>query len=621
MLKLGNKSISDLFIGQKAATKAFLGQKLVWQKATGLPYDAEVEYLESTGTQWIDTRIYPSSSMSVEVMYKISSAQLNTCIFSARTSATSNSFSIWNDINGHYRFDYTASYADNKDGPSSIVGSYVTLKKDGNRNYVNGIETAANTAKTFSCVQTAYLFAMNNGGVADFFVSAMCASCKIWDNGVLVRDFVPVRVGGVGYMYDRVSKQLFGNQGSGNFIVGPDVVEVEYLESTGTQYINTLVSLDSADVVTLKGSMSNRNSFFGIFKTNASYNLTGSGSSSLFRFAGASKSLATALDTPYIFKCGSAFEVNGTVVGQFTDTFTGGTYCTLFARNSAATMTGETLSDFLQGKIYWLKIEKAGVLVRDFVPVRVGMEGAMMDRLTRKIYRNAGTGAFKFGADRKETPLMCNSYVKDGLVAMWDGVENAGWGTHDSNAPINLIDGVRLRTRGTTSVSDNAFNTEASSWYIADVSGFKDALNNKNFTFESVLSNERASNNGTFSIGNRGLWIYANGTYNVGTVNAMTTLYSTGISPTYQTDGVYSVNVTGNSSSLKAIVGGNEYSGNYGTLASISTDTCYIGGMNSNSGFSSGKKSFRCIRLYNRALSSEEIAWNYEIDKRRFNLT
>ena len=46
MLKLGNKSISGLFVGKKAATKAFLGQKLIWQKASGLPYDAEVEYLE-----------------------------------------------------------------------------------------------------------------------------------------------------------------------------------------------------------------------------------------------------------------------------------------------------------------------------------------------------------------------------------------------------------------------------------------------------------------------------------------------------------------------------------------------------------------------------------------------
>lgn len=269
------------------------------------------------------------------------------------------------------------------------------------------------------------------------------------------------------------------------------------------------------------------------------------------------------------------------------------------------------------------KIWMNGVPVRDFIPVRftneLGQsEGAMYDRVSGQLFRNQGTGAFLYGRDIN--PISAKSYVQDGLVAMWDGIENAGWGTHDSNAPINLIDGVRLRTSGTTSVSDNAFNTEASSWYIADVSGFKDALNNKSFTFESVLSNERISNNGIFSIGNRGLWIYANRTYNVGTVNAMTTSFSIGIFPTYQTDGVYSVNVTGNSSSLKAIVGGNEYSGGYGTLASISTDTCYIGGLNSITDLSSGKKSFRCIRLYSRALTAAEIAANYAVDKARFNL-
>ena len=43
-------------------------------------------------------------------------------------------------------------------------------------------------------------------------------------NGVLLRDFIPVRVGQVGYMYDRVSGELFGNDGTGDFILGPDVV-------------------------------------------------------------------------------------------------------------------------------------------------------------------------------------------------------------------------------------------------------------------------------------------------------------------------------------------------------------------------------------------------------------
>lgn len=39
----------------------------------------------------------------------------------------------------------------------------------------------------------------------------------------LVLDLIPVRVGSVGYMYDRVSGTMFGNVGTVDFIVGPDV--------------------------------------------------------------------------------------------------------------------------------------------------------------------------------------------------------------------------------------------------------------------------------------------------------------------------------------------------------------------------------------------------------------
>ena len=46
---------------------------------------------------------------------------------------------------------------------------------------------------------------------------------KIYLNNVLVRDFIPVRVGQVGYLYDKVSGQLFGNLGTDSFILGPDL--------------------------------------------------------------------------------------------------------------------------------------------------------------------------------------------------------------------------------------------------------------------------------------------------------------------------------------------------------------------------------------------------------------
>ena len=41
--------------------------------------------------------------------------------------------------------------------------------------------------------------------------------------GETIRNFIPVRKGDVGYMYDLVSGQLFGNSGTGNFILGPDI--------------------------------------------------------------------------------------------------------------------------------------------------------------------------------------------------------------------------------------------------------------------------------------------------------------------------------------------------------------------------------------------------------------
>ena len=40
-----------------------------------------------------------------------------------------------------------------------------------------------------------------------------------------------------------------------------------------------------------------------------------------------------------------------------------------------------------------------------------------------------------FGRGAKKG-LSAKDYVQDGLMAMWDGIENAGWGTHDPNATM-----------------------------------------------------------------------------------------------------------------------------------------------------------------------------------------
>jgi len=55
--------------------------------------------------------------------------------------------------------------------------------------------------------------------------------CKIYENNLLVRDYIPVKVNEIGYMYDKVSGQLFGNTGTGTFIIGPATGEIIDTES------------------------------------------------------------------------------------------------------------------------------------------------------------------------------------------------------------------------------------------------------------------------------------------------------------------------------------------------------------------------------------------------------
>lgn len=45
---------------------------------------------------------------------------------------------------------------------------------------------------------------------------------RVVRDGALYLDLIPVRQGKKGFMYDRVSGKLFGNAGTGEFIIGPD---------------------------------------------------------------------------------------------------------------------------------------------------------------------------------------------------------------------------------------------------------------------------------------------------------------------------------------------------------------------------------------------------------------
>lgn len=55
MSKIGTHGLDKMFLGRSAIRKAYLGSNLVYNATQELPLpnDAEIEYLQSSGTQYI----------------------------------------------------------------------------------------------------------------------------------------------------------------------------------------------------------------------------------------------------------------------------------------------------------------------------------------------------------------------------------------------------------------------------------------------------------------------------------------------------------------------------------------------------------------------------------------
>ena len=197
-----------------------------------LPYDAEVEYLESTGTQYLDTGYAFTDGYTFELDFDGIGSALS--IFGSRSGnvRTSVVFRSSSDNLTINIAGYNATTTPFKVAmPDPTARTKVKMDVASNKGslWVNGVNRFANKEFTGSYISgvTMGLFATKYGA-NDFreITAAKVYSLKMWQGDTLVRDFIPVRVGSgssaVGYLCDRVSGNLFGNAGTGAFTIGPD---------------------------------------------------------------------------------------------------------------------------------------------------------------------------------------------------------------------------------------------------------------------------------------------------------------------------------------------------------------------------------------------------------------
>lgn len=186
-----------------------------------LPYDAEVEYLQSGKTQYINTNYKPNNNTVADIVFE--KGNNATSAFAGRWTGSPNydTFGFYQD-SPNTLLVYYGRYSSNKYTKVSLVSGVNTVKIGISSIVCNGTSYSI-TRETFTSTYPLYLFAFNNIGTPAFYSSTKIYSFVISENGTKKLDMIPVRVGGVGYMYDKVSGQLFGNAGTGSFILGPDV--------------------------------------------------------------------------------------------------------------------------------------------------------------------------------------------------------------------------------------------------------------------------------------------------------------------------------------------------------------------------------------------------------------
>ena len=368
-----------------------------------LPYDAEVEYLESTGTQWIDTGITFSDS-SHTYKWEITAQSVNESSgnykwFCGYFTGYPHCCGTYNDtIETSRAFYPTGKYYANGVEISSPINA-TDKKYDVVENIysVNGLGTS-DTLTIFTRRDTRYGTVSVSGPLRVY-------ACKLYDNANLVRDFIPVRVGTVGYLYDRVSGKLFGNAGTGDFTCGPDVVPVEYIESHGTEYIDTGIKSAPTTKAVVDTAFTSGSVLGVVIPSNYSmlFCFTSGTASTVRYYYGSTSNYDYTIDKTmrHVYGISKDFEIDGSVVYTSSNTLTTGMQ-NIYAFGR---LNNGNPNDLLKGKIFSLKIYDGDTPARKFLPVRVGTgstwEGAMMDVLTRKVYRNQGTGAFTYGNDLK----------------------------------------------------------------------------------------------------------------------------------------------------------------------------------------------------------------------------
>lgn len=397
-----------------------------------------VEYIQSSGTQYIDTGFKPTGNTKVIIdFWTYNQSTTMQGIFGGRPNGNIRFQLFTGRSTSSLQVDYK-TFGALADPNTSISGLNLIERVKisySNQLFINNNLIKEVAIQSFNTNTNAYLFAMNNAGTLQNYASMNLYSCEIYDNNVLVRNFIPCKnPSGVVGLYDVVNSQFYSNAGTGEFIAGPEIVisdkitinflgnndvvdiddkpikslakdtewifqavgehdvesvlpsdytQLEYIESSGTQCIDTGLTCNKADSYQIKidCELANEDKYAGVngylqYQANIMNGVRGNLSVVYENY------IETISVDNVVKKTNdwSSFSGSDVKIGI------------LRLGNSDNTWYSE---DMQSGKIYSCEIYKDDGIIRNFIPCK-NPEGVigMYDTVGKQFYANAGTGDF-----------------------------------------------------------------------------------------------------------------------------------------------------------------------------------------------------------------------------------
>lgn len=192
------------------------------------PYYTPLQFISFTGRKYIDTGIVAKTGLSAVARLRVPTSSQSCFLgnlsidnyrFEMISFNTYNSSKVWGL--GYYNQYNNLSNCTSSlthDVEVAINNGEQYFKVDGNTIYTG------NVVGNYTSDSNLYLFARKTPSGVDNYYTGAFFYCKIYDNGKLVRDFIPAKDSNeVVCIYDKVEGKFYYNQGIGNFTAGREL--------------------------------------------------------------------------------------------------------------------------------------------------------------------------------------------------------------------------------------------------------------------------------------------------------------------------------------------------------------------------------------------------------------